>query len=557
MVISMEKRRTTILIIVAASVGAFSAGVGFTLLLFSDTVVSDHNDLDFAPISEADLLRNSKTIEGVQIFLDRYPAATIDVHKGSDVGKIHKVKYKVNISDEDTTMEPPYILLTAILSAQGFPQNLELQCWNGMGMVMASGTANVESSLEKYMCESEIPELNFLVPYDLNPTGKEEEQEPHVDVDECWFDDGDGNQKKCKTNTSSFLTPPSPPAEFSCGNDDMQCDNNGDDDSVSSPVYLSRTVSEWKAMSGERLGAFYEHNKEFFTELGSFLIKDEIKNTLEQHGIKNKHDGFRVFSGNMLTSLPPYISYSAVVNATDGFSYYFAGGTHANTVSAPIRMSQLIFYEDILDPSKTSAHRKLPYMEQLEMKPQVFVVAPNGTNSRVHPHSLILDLEQNNKVTFYNNHTEPIRIQESGTGQVLDEYKLSWKTDIIQPGQSATVSFDKTGLYEWDASTPPEPFGTWWDSHAGGQVAAVSQETESISDDERMDIARAFLHNAQDDLHWNLMGSNPDGIVMNLSNAIFYMIPDAQKYYEARAHEWVPFDVPINIGFPKSLESER
>ncbi len=65
MVISMEKRRTTILIIVAASVGAFSAGVGFTLLLFSDTVVSDHNDLDFAPISEADLLRNSKTIEGV------------------------------------------------------------------------------------------------------------------------------------------------------------------------------------------------------------------------------------------------------------------------------------------------------------------------------------------------------------------------------------------------------------------------------------------------------------------------------------------------------------
>ena len=134
MVISMEKRRTTILIIVAASVGAFSAGVGFTLLLFSDTVVSDHNDLDFAPISEADLLRNSKTIEGVQIFLDRYPAATIDVHKGSDVGKIHKVKYKVNISDEDTTMEPPYILLTVILSTQGFPQNLELQCWNGMGM---------------------------------------------------------------------------------------------------------------------------------------------------------------------------------------------------------------------------------------------------------------------------------------------------------------------------------------------------------------------------------------------------------------------------------------
>ena len=112
-------------------------------------------------------------------------------------------------------------------------------------------------------------------------------------------------------------------------------------------------------------------------------------------------------------------------------------------------------------------------------------------------------------------------------------------------------------MYEWDARTPPEPFGTWWDSHAGGQVAAVSQETESLSDDERMDIARAFLHNAQDDLHWNLMGSNPDGIVMNLSNAIFYMIPDAQKYYEARAHEWVPFDVPINIGFPKSLESER
>ena len=131
----MEKRIITILIIVAASVGVFVAGMGFMLFLFSDdNVVSDHNDLTFAPISDADLLRNSKTIEGVQIFLDRYPAATIDVHKGSDVGKIHKVKYKVNISDEDTTTEPSYILLTVILSTQGFPQNLELQCWNGMGM---------------------------------------------------------------------------------------------------------------------------------------------------------------------------------------------------------------------------------------------------------------------------------------------------------------------------------------------------------------------------------------------------------------------------------------
>ena len=84
-------------------------------------------------------------------------------------------------------------------------------------------------------------------------------------------------------------------------------------------TYLSQTVDEWKNKTPEQLNAYYEKYKDkFYTDLGSFLIKDEMKKELTRQKIQNMHDDFKVFPGMTLDSLPPHISYDAVVNATDG-----------------------------------------------------------------------------------------------------------------------------------------------------------------------------------------------------------------------------------------------
>ncbi len=84
-------------------------------------------------------------------------------------------------------------------------------------------------------------------------------------------------------------------------------------------TYLSQTVDEWKNKTPEQLNAYYEKYKDkFYTDLGSFLIKDEMKKELTRQKIQNMHDDFKVFPGMTLDSLPPHISYDAVVNATEG-----------------------------------------------------------------------------------------------------------------------------------------------------------------------------------------------------------------------------------------------
>ncbi|MGI0009915.1 MAG: hypothetical protein ACREAE_00775 [Nitrosopumilaceae archaeon] len=319
-------------------------------------------------------------------------------------------------------------------------------------------------------------------------------------------------------------------------------------------TFLSKTRQQWQSMSEEQLEPHYNKYKDdFFTELGRFLIKDEMQKELQRNGIENKYKDFRVFSGGVLTSLPPHISYQAVVNATDGNSYLLEGGTFANRIEA-LRINQLAFYSEVLNPPKIGSGRTPPAWGLLFMEPKIIISPQEGNAPIVEPYSLILDLEKNNLVTFYNNLTVPIRIQEESSGFVEDEDKISWKGTIIAPKQSVSIQFNVTGHYQWNARSPPNASEQWWGYQGGGEIAAFSNETQNISFEEKMAIARVFLYNSRPDVPWTGMGSNNDGIDIMLNDAIFYMIPDAERYYKARAQQWVPFDVPIIIEAPKTLE---
>lgn len=98
---------------------------------------------------------------------------------------------------------------------------------------------------------------------------------------------------------------------------------------------LSKDVKEWKAMSYEQLNQYHEnYGDNFYTELGRMLIKDRILDELDKQNIGVKHYGESVLVkvSKIDTSLPPDVYYYADVNGTDGKSYRFNGGTHANDI---------------------------------------------------------------------------------------------------------------------------------------------------------------------------------------------------------------------------------
>ena len=296
-------------------------------------------------------------------------------------------------------------------------------------------------------------------------------------------------------------------------------------------LYFSLTVNEWKSMSKQQVMELYEKNEFDFGDLGKFLIKDAMEDELQKQGIQNEHDDFKVFQGAMLTSLPPFVDYYAVVNATDGKSYLLKGTTHSIEIRRVV-ISELGFeYEQD--------------QQILEMEPKVTVVPPSANNARVLPHGLILDLDKNNIVTFYNNRTVPIKLEgQVEEGEQMTTEEKTWRIDFIAPGSYETIQFNRTGYYEYLVRTIEERPDV-----EGGAVVAYSDETNNLPFREKLRMAGEILHHSDLPLTSIGMGNN-EGLRLGFTPAIFNSIPNAEEYYKKRAEQFIPFDVPIIIKGP-------
>ena len=210
-------------------------------------------------------------------------------------------------------------------------------------------------------------------------------------------------------------------------------------------IYLSQTVDEWKSKTPEQLRAYYEKYKDaFYDQLGSFLIKDEMKKELAKQKIQNIHDDFQVFPGMSLDSLPPHISYDAVVNATDGNSYLLLGGVFANQIESSPKIIKLVFDKNAL-------------------------------------HSL-----------------------STGNGPSY-----------------------------------PDP--------------STNAPVDNSTSQEKVQIAGTYIEDS--DIPWSSVGTGNYGVIqIGLYTSVYHMIPDAQKYYTARALQLIPFYVPVKILPPPPTE---
>lgn len=303
---------------------------------------------------------------------------------------------------------------------------------------------------------------------------------------------------------------------------------------------LSKTSEQWQNMTEDELYVFYEiYGDRFYTELGKFLIKNQVKQELEKQNITNRYDDFAVFTGGALQSLPPHISYRTIINATDGNSYLLKGGTHANTIKH-IELENLIFYD-------VSKEQPIDFI--YNQQPNIIILPDDGDKMRVNPSDLIMHLDKNNTVKFHNSMSVPVRVQDSGSGMIEDETKLKWKTSIIGPNQTVFVSFNSTGHYEWDARFPLGQSNEWWNFHTGGDISVISDETSKLEFREKLKIAGSIIENSE--IPWSSLGKGNDkGLYVGFNPAIFHMLPDAKEYYTARAAQLIPFDIPIIIEEP-------
>lgn len=317
--------------------------------------------------------------------------------------------------------------------------------------------------------------------------------------------------------------------------------------SIIDETYLSKTVTEWQHTPQWQLEAEHKiRGDDFYTELGRLLVKNEMTYQLQRLNITNANDDFEVHSGMMLTSLPPHISYQALVNSTDGKTYILHGGSFANKVNY-YKTEELKFYDTT---------QKIP-IESILTKPQLVTILPeNGDNTRAKPSNVIIHLDDN-KVEFFNDSPKIVRIQDSGSGRISDEHELGWIGPTLKPNQRGFVTFNSTGLYEWDVRTAPDSDDPeWWGSYAGGSIVVLSDDTNSLPFEKKVKMAGTIIMESEIPRTGLDMGNN-EGLKISFNDAVYKMLPDAATYYEKRAKQLIPFDVPIIIEVPKTLEVSR
>ena len=298
-------------------------------------------------------------------------------------------------------------------------------------------------------------------------------------------------------------------------------------------TFLSKSVQQWQELSMSQLNSHHEkYGDNFYTTLGKLLIKNEMMHQLNQENITNANDDFDVYSGMVLTSLPPHIYFEAVVNGTDGKTYHLEGGTFANKVNY-YKTTELVFYDTT---------EKLPIDFIIPQNQIIQVLGPNGNNARVVPFDLVINRDIHNIVGFENKLGVPIQILGEG-----DYHNPKWTGPTILPYGKGTMEFNNTGVFEWSAYSLPLPGNDWRERYGHGEINVLSDETNNLPLSMKGKIAGAIIKNSEIPLSGIGTGN---GLHIDFNRAIFEMLPDAKEYYTARAEQLIPFDMAVIIEEP-------
>ena len=302
------------------------------------------------------------------------------------------------------------------------------------------------------------------------------------------------------------------------------------------PTMLSQPLDFWKDMTREEQFSFHEeYGGLFFEELGKIVLKDELKKEFEKQNITNTNNDFRLHTGMVEESLPPFVYYTTVINSTDGKSYMFGGRTHTNQV-LDIYHNELIFYDNV--------SAKLPIDSFRNDSPAIVIRPENEHNSNTD--KLFMNFDKNQEVVFVNSMSVPIRIQDKGSDDPERENEIAWMGPIMNPKDTWRMQINSTGYYEWNSKIVPAEHGGWWESNESGDIIVYSEDMEDVDFREKLRIAGEFVMDSEIAIGGIGMGNN-EGLRIGFSSSITEMLPNAMDYYKKRVVQLIPFDIPIII----------
>jgi hypothetical protein len=299
--------------------------------------------------------------------------------------------------------------------------------------------------------------------------------------------------------------------------------------------YLSKNVQQWQDALEFELEAGYEkYGDDFYTELGRLLMKNEMQYQMNNLGIVNAEDDFKVISGMALQSLPPHIGFSSIVHATDGHYYWLQGGTYANKVSY-YKTTQLQYPNTIVMDSPLLANETLPRV----------VIQMKGDNDLKSAPSFVV-LNQPREVEFYNETPGHLTIFINKDG--VSEYGSEQTQEISARSNSgSTWPFLEPGAYSWSGKVRTMIDNEEYELNTGGGILVLTDDMNSLSKEEQMETARMILITSGLPIVGIGQRGEDDTLYISLDYALDELLPESREYYLQRAQEIIPFDITIKL----------
>ena len=126
---------------------------GFAVWSFSGLRYLGGNDIVELSDTEKSLIEKSKTLNGVQAFLSKYPDAEFLV----DTSGTTAIDYRKGLISNRADLEiDPYIRLRVLLTPDSWLEDMFVECWDGSQNHISNGEDNVVAYLEKGTCLDDI-----------------------------------------------------------------------------------------------------------------------------------------------------------------------------------------------------------------------------------------------------------------------------------------------------------------------------------------------------------------------------------------------------------------
>ena len=164
-----------------------------------------------------------------------------------------------------------------------------------------------------------------------------------------------------------------------------------------------------------------------------------------------------------------------------------------------------------------------------------------GTRLAISPQTLVIDVEENNTITWIN--------QGIFTAKVTDRESGLWGIDEIEPSAKKSIQLNSTGFYSFLVVADVEG--------EVGRIVALGNNVDYLSVGNRAKMAQAIISDnfrEYPELVGVGSGGAPGtGVSITINEKEIELHGDAKSYYHEKYRKIIPFEVPITIEFGEPI----